>query len=146
MKNNLANYIKDKLNEWCQDPLVLKDIQALIDARVPASTSTQEHPHIQVNKDHELGLLGILNGLIEDDSNILAANYNDENQIINFDIISSPSPTTNPLERYMQAQIELDNIREQEDALLEQMDSIWKQLSTEQMNSFNNRLKKTAPK
>jgi hypothetical protein len=72
--SELADVIITRLNNLITDPAVRKDISALIEARIPCSQETLDHPTIQAgwptkeayeNKEPgKLGVLGLLNGLI----------------------------------------------------------------------------------
>jgi hypothetical protein len=60
----LALALIDRLNQLVSDPAVRADIERLIAQRVPCSSTTAEHPTIQVcGETQTLGLLGLLNGL-----------------------------------------------------------------------------------
>ena len=76
-----ARTVVDKLNEIHQlDPTVL---EALIDYRVPCNQALADHPSVQVGKTengYEVGLLGILNGLVgvkSDGWGFIGASYDD---------------------------------------------------------------------
>ena len=76
-----AQTIINKLNEIHQlDPTVL---ETLIPFRVPCNQALSEHPTVQVGKNgdgFEVGLLGILNGLVGVKTNgwgFIGANYDD---------------------------------------------------------------------
>lgn len=59
----LANELLLRLNKLIQDDDdVRRDVGKLVDAHIPCSKATADHPTIQVG-DNSVGFLGVLNGL-----------------------------------------------------------------------------------
>lgn len=75
----LADIIIGRLNKLIEDPNVRKDIQNLIEARVPASWETVKKTIVQVHEDDAgkdvFGFLGLLNGLVGEISGGLYNGY-----------------------------------------------------------------------
>lgn len=61
MNTDIRQQIIDSLNEFLQ--LDEPAIRAVIGHRVPCNGAMANHPTIQVNANHEVGMLGLLNGI-----------------------------------------------------------------------------------
>lgn len=82
----LANLIIKFMNELLELDRVT--ISKLIDTRIICNELLANHPTVQVNSEHEVGLLGILNGLVGIKDNgygYITAVFDDDNNIVRFE-------------------------------------------------------------
>lgn len=93
----LAEALIPRLNSLLTDPRVRADIDRLIETRIPVSTSTADHPSIQVTDD-KLGFLGLLNGLTgtipsgpKEGWGYIAAVYSEAGELTRFELSTDPS-------------------------------------------------------
>jgi hypothetical protein len=88
--------------EYCRE----KDqqgIELLTKSRVPVNNNLGDDPYVQVRKEDNtnlLGLLGLLNGLLLSHGcqDIIMASFDDEGKLLSFDI--KPYPATRPAAFY----------------------------------------------
>ncbi len=60
-------------------------IQSIMEYRVPANQKTCDHPTIAVNSDHQVGALGLINGILETiEEDRIAIVFDDNNKFIGF--------------------------------------------------------------
>ena len=72
-----------------QDP---ESVMKMFSIAMPATQKAIDHPHIQVTMDHQLRLIGLLNGLIGDSQNRLAMQFDDETgELIGFCVLVEES-------------------------------------------------------
>ena len=81
----MADHFVERLNEMvAADPNV---IHRLVEHRIPCNDALAAHPTVQVVPGNEVGLLGVLNGLIGVDADgwgYLAANFDDTGKLTGF--------------------------------------------------------------
>lgn len=80
-----AQDLEAYLNELLTlDPIAVQAlaVQALIDNRVPCNEGILNHPTVLVSGEGEVGILGILNGMLND--RLVAAVYEDDGRLVKF--------------------------------------------------------------
>ncbi|OPZ36149.1 MAG: hypothetical protein BWY99_02082 [Synergistetes bacterium ADurb.BinA166] len=92
----LADILIIRLNGILDDPDIRKDVNRLVETRIPVSKATADHRTIQVTAEGEestLGFLGLLNGLVGAMPKeygrfagwgYIAAEYDDEGNLVKF--------------------------------------------------------------
>lgn len=100
---DLANEIIKRFNQLIENPIIRADIEELINHRIRASSETYNHPTIQTAED-SFGLLGVLNGLVgaipegpKKGWGYIAAEFNDEGDLVRFVLSTTPVEPQNPL-------------------------------------------------
>jgi len=72
-----AQFLVDRLNALCQDPSIRKDIQSVLESRIPACNATNDHPELITMQDGKFGALGLINGILGGGW-LITAHYSDE--------------------------------------------------------------------
>lgn len=85
-----TTFIKVLNDAFKLDP---KAMQALVDLRVKCNQALVNHPTIQVTINDEVGILGIINGILEELTKLkLGGNYDDDDKLTGFVAVPNPRP------------------------------------------------------